>query len=161
MFAEPEKVVPYFAIPEGARVADFGAGSGAYALALARRVGTSGRVYAIDVQAGLLERLAKEAQAAHLPQLHVARGDVEKAGGSQLANAAVEVVLLANLLFQSEAKYTLALEAKRVLSPGGRLIVLERQVPADLVKEVMGEAGFKLESEFNPPGGHYGLIFTK
>lgn len=153
--------MPYFAIPEGARVADFGAGSGAYALALARRVGPQGRVYAVDVQPGLLERLAKEARHLGLGNLRVTRGDLEKAGGSQLADRSVEVVLLANIIFQSTARYTMALEAKRVLIPGGRIIVLERQVEAAETKAVLAEAGLQLESEFDPPGDHYGLIFKK
>lgn len=157
MFADPEKVLPYFAIAEGARVADFGVGGGAYSLALARRVGPRGRVYAVDVQAGLLERLAKEARQVGLSAIQVTRGDVEKSGGSQLATASAEAVLLANILFQSAAKYSLALEAKRVLQPGGRVIVVERQVESAAIKAVMNEAGLQFVNEFP----FHGLIFKK
>ena len=61
MFSDPEKNIEQFSLGKGMHVADFGTGSGFYALAAAEAVGETGRVYAIDVQKDLLEKLKKEA----------------------------------------------------------------------------------------------------
>lgn len=167
-------------------MADFGAGSGAYALAMARRVGSTGRVYAIDVQKELLARLAREAKAsdleARLPlgslasrivNIEVIWSDLERAGGSTLADQLVDFVLMANLLFQVTAKYSLALEAKRILKPDGRLAVIDWQdsfgglgPPAPQVirpeeaKKIMVQAGFRFLKDFPAGDHHYGLMFV-
>lgn len=174
MFSDPEKNVPFFGLREGARVADFGAGSGAYSLAMAKRVGTTGMVYAVEVQQSLLERITSEARSAKVGNLKVVWGDVDKLGGSKLADQSVDLVLLANILFQSDAKYTMLLEAKRILRPGGKVVVIdwlgsfgnlgptpERVVTAGEAKPILEQAGLKYLSEFPAGAHHYGLIFVK
>ncbi len=172
MFSEPEKVVPYLQLTDGMTVADFGAGSGTYALAAARRVGARGRVYAVEVQKDLLERLGAAARAAKLGNLEIIWGDVEKVGGSKLADGAVDRVIISNLLFEVDGKYTLALEAKRILRPdglaavvewsdsfGGMGPVAERVIKPDEVKKIMAEAGFQFQNDFPAGDHHYGLLF--
>ncbi|MBI4136187.1 MAG: methyltransferase domain-containing protein [Candidatus Vogelbacteria bacterium] len=182
-FSDPKTVINHFNLTEGMTVADFGAGSGAYALAMARRVGATGRVYAIDVQKELLARLAREADlevrlpkgslASRIINVEVIWGDLERAGGSTLADQSVDFVLVANLLFQVSAKYTLALEAKRILKPDGRLAVIDWQEsfgglgpPAPQVtrpeeaKKIMVQAGFLFLKDFPAGDHHYGLMFV-
>ncbi|MBI2100135.1 MAG: class I SAM-dependent methyltransferase [Candidatus Vogelbacteria bacterium] len=168
MFSDPQTVVNLFDLTEGMTVADFGAGSGAYALALARKVGPRGKVYAVDVQNNLLERLAREARNQKLSNVHIAWGNIEKLGGSKLADGLADVVLLANVLFLAEAKYSAVLEAKRVLRPGGRIILIDWTRPPagetlkpDEAKKIFAEAGFKPEREFPAGDQHYGIIFIK
>jgi len=172
-FSDPAKNIEQFNLVEGMTVVDFGAGSGAYALALARRIGRSGRVYAIDVQKELLARLGREAKAAHL-NLEVIWSDLERAGGSKLADRSVDFVLIANLLFQVTGKYTLLLEAKRILRPDGRLAIIDWQdsfsnlgptppqiVLPEEVKTIALQAGLQFLKEFSAGDHHYGLMFTR
>lgn len=174
MFSDPEKNVPYFGLREGVRVADFGAGSGAYTLAMAPRVGNTGVVYAVEVQKDLLDRLATQAKQQRLTNIKYLWGDVDKLGGSKLADKSMDVVLLANILFQSDQKYSLFLEAKRVLKADGRIIVIdwsdsfsnlgpnsERVIRAEQVKEIAAEAGLEFRENFPAGAHHYGLIFAK
>jgi len=174
MFADPSRNVAYFGLTEGDSVADFGAGSGAYSLALARRVGNSGYVYAVEVQNDLLTRLDREALQQGLRNIHVVWGNVEKVGGSKLADGSIDAVLISNILFQAEARYSLALEAKRVLKPGGRAIVIDwlgsfgglgphpnQVILPDEVKKIFAEAGFEFVRDFPAGEHHYGLIFRK
>jgi ubiquinone/menaquinone biosynthesis C-methylase UbiE len=98
---------------------------------------------------------------------------VEKLNGSTLAAASVDVVVAANVLFQTVGRYTLALEAKRVLRPGGRVAVVEwadsfnnlgpeasAVVPVEEAKKIFAEAGFKFANDFPAGAHHYGLMFT-
>ena len=56
---KPDEVVRALGLREGAVACDLGAGPGVFALRLARAVGPSGRVHAIDVEPLMLEILAR------------------------------------------------------------------------------------------------------
>ncbi len=174
MFSNPRANVADFGLIPGMVVADFGVGIGNYALEMARIVGAGGKIYAIEVQKDLLERLAREAKSQHLFNLEVIWGNVEKPGGTKLKDRTVSVVVMANVLFQADAKYSMALEAKRILRTGGRVIVIDwsgsfggigprpdQVVSKDEVKKIFAEAGLPLQSEFSAGEHHYGLIFMK
>ena len=175
MFSDPETIVPYFGLTDGNVVADFGAGSGHYSIALAKRVGNNGRVYAIDIQKDLLSRLETEVkQAGGARNIHIIWGDVEKSGGTKLADSSVDFVLMANTLFQSTARYSIALEARRILRPGGQVAVVdwadsfnnlgpiaEQIASPDEVKVIFAQAGFVFDKDFPAGEHHYGLLFRK
>lgn len=61
-----DRVVATLGITPGMRVADLGAGSGVFTIALARAVGPNGAVYAIDIDAGLLAIVTDKVKAAGL-----------------------------------------------------------------------------------------------
>lgn len=185
MFADPHHLIEQFDLQSGSRVADFGAGGGTVALSAARAVGDGGRVYAIDVQRELLERLKNEARAARLHNLEVLWGDVEKPGGTHLKDEAVDAVIISNILFQLEDKPGAVKEAKRILKPGGRVLVVDWSGsfgrpplpmasarrgmgpdPAHVVTEQAARAifeqnGFQLVKSINAGQHHYGMIFRK
>lgn len=56
-FTDPQNNIDQFDLDSGMRVADLGAGSGAYSVAAAKKVGGDGRVYAVEVQKDLLEKI--------------------------------------------------------------------------------------------------------
>lgn len=174
MFADPLHIVEQFDIQSGARVADLGAGSGALALAAARAVGDAGRVYAIDVQKDLLERLKKEARAARLHNLEVVWGDAEKQDGTHLKDGAVDAVILSNVLFQLEDKAGATREAARILKKGGKALVVDwsdsfgrmgpdpaNVVPEQTARSLFEENGFQFVKSINAGVHHYGMIFRK
>ena len=61
---------------------DLGAGSGFYTFESAKRVGGSGRVYAVDVQKDLLERLHSVGANQGLRNIEIIWGNAEKIGGT-------------------------------------------------------------------------------
>lgn len=121
----PKMVVDLLGVQEGMRIADFGSGSGHFSLLLAERVGTTGRVTAIDVQEAPLEVVRGKAKDAGLTNLETVRADLEVLGSSSLPDASHDMVLIANMLFQSSKKPEVIREAKRILKDSGRLIVVE------------------------------------
>ncbi len=172
-FSNPEKNVEKLHLTEGMRVADFGAGSGSYALALAARVGPTGMVYAIDVVKDLLAKLKREASARGL-KIEVIRGDLDEEGGSKLGTESMDAVVVSNILFQAENKEMLAREAYRVLKPTASLMAVdwsdsfgnigpipEHVVKKDAGRNIFEKAGFVFEREFDAGSHHWGLIFKK
>ncbi len=183
-FAHPERSVSAFGIKPGMQAADFGSGSGAYALAIAEALGSRGRVYAIDVQRDLLRRTKQEAMHRGYGNVEVIWGDVEMPGGTKLADGALDLVLISNLLFQLADKAPALAEAHRILKPGGRLVIIDWTdalampgagqnktvrfgphrksiVAKEEAHALVAEAGFELVREFPAGVHHWGLILKK
>ena len=173
-FSDPKTIIKHFQLYEGMTVADFGTGSGAYALALARAVGREGRVYAIDIQKELLARLAREADTLGLRNIvEIIWSNLEEANGTKLADASVDFIVIANLLFQTSAKYTLVCEARRILRAGGQIALIdwsgsfgglgprpEEVLSPEEAKRIFLEAGFTFAKDFPAGDHHYGLMFS-
>lgn len=170
-FANPEANIKQLELAPGSRVADFGAGSGVYTLAAARAVGERGKVYAVDVQKELLTKLSSHASAENVNNVEVIWGDLDRVGGSKILDETMNAVILSNILFQSEDKQALLLEAKRVLAPGGRVLIIDWSEsfgglgpsPAHVVslaeaKKMITEAGLSISKEFNAGAHHWGVV---
>ena len=173
-FLDPEKIIDHIDIRPGMRVADFGCGHGYYAIPIAKRVGDSGKVYAFDVQQTAVDALRTHAQAQRLGTIEVRRVNLEKPGATGLADGAVHLVLIANILFQAEDRHSLLEEAIRILARDGSIALIEwgkeggplgppvhLRVSQEEIKNMMEENGFHKEREFNAGEWHYGIIFKK
>lgn len=174
MFSHPQHNIEQLGISDGAVVADLGAGSGFYALAAARAVAPTGRVYAIDAQRDLMERLKKEAQRLHLRNIEVLSGDLERLGGSKIRESSCDVAIASNVLFMVEDKKSFLLEARRILKPSGRLLLVDWTASfsgmgphadhvvykEDAMKLALA-AGFAFDREIHAGAHHYGIIFRK
>lgn len=172
-FSTPRENVLHLALREGMKVGDFGTGSGHYARAAAAIVGSAGRVYAIDVQEDVLKHLKLNTLERHAHIIHTTWGDVEKAGGTHLRDGTLDAAIVANTLFQLENRFGFLAELKRVLKPGGKLLVIDwagsyggiGPAPAKVVSEHDAEAffingGFHKMKSFRAGPHHYGILFT-
>jgi ubiquinone/menaquinone biosynthesis C-methylase UbiE len=169
-FAHPVRNVSAFGIEPGMTVADFGAGSGAYVLAIAEALAGAGTVYAIDVQKDLLRRVHNEAHKRGFKNVHILWADLERPLGSKLADQTCDVVVMSNVLFQLNEKVPVLREAHRILRSRGRLFIIDWQesfggmgptkahvLQKDEAIAQAESAGFKLVSEFPAGAHHYGL----
>jgi len=171
-FASPEKNIIPLGLSAGKRVADLGSGTGHYALAASRLVGSEGYVYAIDVQKDLLDRFQQEIEQKGIRNIHVMWGDVETVGGSKLKVDAVDAVIASNILFQAESKTGLIHEIKRILKKGGSVLVIDwsesfaglgpssqEVVSEEIARDLFEKNGFSLEKTFDAGAHHYGMVF--
>src|SRR4030042_6567721 len=100
LFFKPEEILKQINLAEGAKVADFGAGTGYIATLLAKTVGPEGKVYAVDIQKVVLEALKSRAKMANLLNMETVWGNLEVVGGSSLENSSGDFVFLINIFFQ-------------------------------------------------------------
>ncbi|MEJ0053414.1 MAG: methyltransferase domain-containing protein [bacterium] len=172
-FADPKTNVLQMGLREGVKVADLGAGSGHYSLAAAHAVGVDGRVYAIDVQEDVLKRIQGTAREQGVRTIETVWGDIEKPRGTTLRDQAVDGAILSNTLFQIKEKAIVAAELRRILKPGGKLLVIDwagaygglGPDPSHVVNEqaaeaVFAAAGFHVVKKFSAGPHHYGIVFT-
>ncbi len=155
------------------KVGDFGAGSGHYSRAAAAIVGHGGKVYAIDVQEDILKHIKLNTHEQHQRIIEAVWGDIEKPGGTHLRDASLDAVLLANTFFQVENRFGLLSEIRRVLKPGGKLMLVDwagsyggmGPAPKHVVSERDAEeffikGGFYKTKSFRAGPHHYGILFT-
>ncbi|MDP3965173.1 MAG: methyltransferase domain-containing protein [bacterium] len=173
-FAHPARNVGALGITPGMKVADFGSGGGAYTLAIAESLTNSGHVYAIDVQRDLLRKTKNEAHKRGYKNVEIIWGDLEYAGAAKIADGALDVVLISNLLFQINDKNAVLAEARRVLKPSGRLVIIDWSdsfggmgpqevdvVTKEATESLALSCGFEHVREFPAGSHHYGLVFRK
>jgi ubiquinone/menaquinone biosynthesis C-methylase UbiE len=122
---QPDALIDALNIQPGMSVADFGCGGGHFTLIMARKVGESGKVYAFDVQVPPLEMIKERAKSIGLKNIQTIRANLELPGSTTLENNSQDLVLLANVLFQSDKKEDIIKEAKRVIKQGSRIILIE------------------------------------
>jgi len=174
MFADPRSNLMQFDLKHGQHVADLGAGFGFYSLEAARLVGPSGRVFAIEVQKDLLDRLKNTASHEGLHNVEVVWGDIETVGGTRLRDASVDRVIISNTLFQVEARPHCIAEVVRILKSGGKLLLIDwsddssvsgpkavQLISKSDARALSEQGGLVFEKEITAGAHHYGLIFKK
>lgn len=171
MFSDPASNLSKLGINDGMRVVDLGAGSGFYTIEAAKRVGGSGRVYAVDVIKELLERIRSHGASQGLRNIEVVWGNAEKIGGTKLREAVADRVIVSNILFQVEKLDEFVLEVKRILKVGGKVLIVDWSefsalspkmlVPAAKAQMIFEKAGFSLDQSFDAGDHHYGLVLIR
>jgi ubiquinone/menaquinone biosynthesis C-methylase UbiE len=164
LFLHPQDIVAALTLEEGMHVADLGAGSGMHTHHIAERVGTSGKVYAVDIQRELLRRIHTEAQKKALHAVEIVWADLTSGNATRIPSSSLDRVLLANLLFQTADKHLVLEEARRILKPSGRLLVVEwthdreafgperhRRLSPEVLRRTLEDSGFE-----HLHGGHMG-----
>ena len=173
-FLDPQHNIKQLNLDKGMIIADLGSGSGFYTVEAAKIVGSEGRVYAVDVQKDLLDKIKHSAELEGVYNIEVIWGDLDKIGGSKLSNMSVDVVIVSNILFQLEERDNFLSEIKRILKPNGRVLVVDwtdsfgglGPTPDAIFSEQQAEElfvknGFKIDKKIEAGDNHYGIIFRQ
>lgn len=173
-FLDPLSIVEQFGIRDGMKVADFGSGGGYFAIYMAERVGSAGKVYALDILEEKLDNLRSKARSQGLENIETIRTNLEVIGGSSLLDSSQDLVLLANVLFQSRRQDDIIKEGARILKIKGELIIIDWNQgtggfgpPDDLrsspenMKTVAERQGLSFVRALDAGQFHFGLIFSK
>lgn len=119
---EVERLATWLEVRPGMRVADLGAGDGTYAVALARRVGPAGQVYATELGAERLADIRRAAARAELTNIVVIEGAVSR---TNLPDACCDAVLSRLVYHHLTDPAAINADILRALRPGGRLLILD------------------------------------
>jgi ubiquinone/menaquinone biosynthesis C-methylase UbiE len=100
-------------------------------------------------------------------------GDIERPAGTHLREQSIDAVILANVLFQVQNRAGLLAEIKRIIKPGGKLLVvdwagayggmgpsLHQVVPEHEAEALFINGGFHKVKSFRSGAHHYAIVFT-
>lgn len=132
----------------GQRVLEIGPGSGRLLLPAARRVLPGGEVVGLDIQPGMLKRLATRAEQADVPNLTMIQGDVTQA---QIPPESFDVVYLCTVLGEIPDREAALRRCYTALKPGGQLSITElfpdpHYQSQSTVQRLARQAGFQLQA---------------
>ncbi len=153
----PSTIIARSGIRRGMKVLEVGCGSGAYTTFVARAVGPTGTVYALDIQPAMLEQLKKKLARPENADIHNVRPIEASAYGIPLEDGSVDLAYTITVLQEIPDKAKALAEIKRVLKPGGIVAVTEFLPDPDYplkstVIRQLTDAGFR-------PEGVYGGIW--
>lgn len=171
MFSTPSVNLSQFHIEPGMVVADLGCGSGAYTSEILQRVGPTGKVFALDVQKPLVDKLANDFKSRHVVNVTVMWDDLDDANGISLKDSSIDRAVIANTLFQIDDMQKFSTEVRRILKPGGLALIVDWSdsfgglgptpqavVRRDRALEIFQKAGFEFRKDVNAGDHHYGFV---
>ena len=121
----PDKLIERSGIKPGMMVIDLGCGSGAFTPFVARVVGESGKVYAVDIQPEMLRQL--ERKLTKVENQDITNIELKQASAYELpfADESIDLVYMVTVLMEIPDRFRALREIRRVLKPGGTLAVTE------------------------------------
>ena len=148
-----DRVMDLLGIQPGKNVADVGAGSGWFTVRAARRVGESGRVFAVDINPEAVHFVEERAQKEGLHNVNAIQGHGDD---SLLPAGQVDAVLLLKTYHEIAKPITLLKNLKASLRPGAKVGVIDRNgngenhgVQRKVVIEEAAEAGYDLNASYD------------
>lgn len=168
---EPERALRILKIAKGAVVADIGTGSGYMAVRMAKIVGSQGKVYANDIQLGMLDLVRRNVEKAKLTNVVPVLGTVED---PRLPAGAIDLALMVDVYHEFSQPQQMLQKIRESLKPDGRLVLLEYrgedpQIPIrpehkmtrEQVKLELEHEGFTLKTVNEDLPRQHIFIFTK
>ena len=168
---KPDEVIALLNLKKGEAIADIGAGSGYFSFRLANKVGPGGRIYAVDINPDLVLHMNRRIRDAKVKNVTTILSDP---GDPLLAEASINRFFICNTWHHVENRPQYLALMKKMLKPGGQIIVLDYKkepLPVGpppemkLAKEVaiseMAAEGFRLAQEHTFLPYQYFLVFTQ
>ena len=166
-----DEVVAAVKLRPGQTVADIGAGSGLFDGPLGKAVGPTGRVYAVEVDAGFFPEIRKRAAAAGVTNVETVLG---KFTDPALPVKSIDLAFFHDVLHHVEQRAAYLKTLGGYLAPSGRIVVIDYEggqgphrdqpsleVTRQQLAGWMTEAGFTQVEDVKLFSDKYFLVFAK
>ena len=159
-----DEVLAVLKLKPGDNVADIGSGTGAFSLPFAKAVAPSGKVYAVDIDPGLLEYIAQKAKKENVANIQTVKGEFSD---PKLPTHDVDLAFFHDVLHHIQNRQAYLKALGTYIKPTGRIALIEmnrddpktphRNSPEmllskDEVKNWMAAAGFYPGEEYDVYG---------
>jgi ubiquinone/menaquinone biosynthesis C-methylase UbiE len=167
----PDLAMRLLRIRKGATVADIGAGSGYISIRMAKIVGPMGKVYASDIQQGMLELLQQNVSKAKLDNVTPVLGAIDD---PKLPADSLDLAIMVDVYHEFSEPQKMLQRIREALKADGRLVLLEyRAEDANVpilpdhkmtkaqVKQEVEHEGFRQSRVYDDLPWQHLFIFTK
>ena len=170
---EIDEVVSRMRLQPGDLVADVGAGTGVFSVSLARAVGPTGTVLAVEVDPGFLPMIDQKAMDGGVENVQTVLGEFTD---PKLPRRDIDVAFFHDVLHHIEGRQAYLQRTASYLGPGSRVIVVdyhgdrpgaphsgqpELLITLQQVREWMSVAGYDMTQEFDLFDEKFFVVFTK
>ncbi len=168
---DPDLALRLMKIARGSTVGDVGAGSGYITVRLAKSVGPTGRVYASDIQQGMLDLLQKNVAKAKVTNVTPVLGTIDD---PKLPADSLDLVIMVDVYHEFSEPQKMLQRIRESLKSGGRLVLLEykaedanipiqplHKMTKAMVKLEVEHEGFKQLRVYDDLPWQHLIIFTK
>ncbi len=119
---QPQKAISALHLVPGMNIGEVGAGTGFYALRIAKRIQPGGIYYANDIQPGMLTRLEDRAAAQKVTNIQISLGT---ATDPHLPRGKLDYVLMVDVYHELSDPQAMLRNIAASLKPTGKLVLLE------------------------------------
>lgn len=172
---DPYPIFEKIDLKEGQHVADLGCGrTGHFVFSAARRVGSKGIVYAVDVMKDVLENIKGRVRGEGYDNVLPIWSDIECLGKAPIPDKSIDVCFFVNVMFLVKDKISALTEAARMLKQNGTLVIVDwaknlgtlgpqsdKMVSIQSLTDLASQTGLKIRDTFDAGLYHYCVIFTK
>jgi len=169
-FLSPEEVVSGLDINPGERVLDFGAGSGFWAIPIAKKVGRDGHVFVADAKEENISVIKSKAERFGLDNLSYYLAPYEFS--EMPIQTKVDTILCSNILSEITTGDMMYSQVKKLAKEGTKLIIIdwkreselgpraERRINEEDVIIKARKVGFEFKKLLSAGAHHTGLYFV-
>ena len=167
----PDLALRLLRIRKGATVADIGAGSGYITIRMAKIVGPMGKVYASDIQQGMLELLQQNVSKAKLDNVIPVLGAIDD---PKLPADSLDLAIMVDVYHEFSEPQKMLQRIREALKADGRLVLLEyraedasvpilpdHKMTKAQVKQEVEHEGFRQSRVYDDLPWQHLFIFTK
>ena len=165
-----DEVIARLRLAPGDILADIGAGSGVFSLPFARAVSPGGKLYAVEIDQGLVDHIEERAAAEGAANVEVVLGEFTD---PKLPGRNIDLAFFHDVLHHVEDRAGYLKNLARYIGPAGRIAVIERghhrrgdrhelEMTKEQVTEWMAAAGFRPDEEhFLYGGGKWFVVYAR
>ncbi len=158
--AKPEEILKTLDVQSGMNVADLGSGGGYFVFKFAKKAGTNGKVYAVDVNKDFLDFIQKEAKEKKFENVQtvlVSKNEVE------LPKSGLDLIFTRNVYHHLQNRTEYFRKLSQNLKPGGKIAIIDykpmdsfsftdlfgHNTPKEVILKEMENAGYTPKEEYN------------
>ncbi|MBW1778834.1 MAG: class I SAM-dependent methyltransferase [Deltaproteobacteria bacterium] len=155
-----ERIIESLNIQESYTIADIGAGGGYFTLKFAKKVGETGKVYAVDTQAKYLDYIRHEAEREGVDNIIFV---LTTEDGMDLPESDIDLIFARNVFHHLSEPGKYFRNLKRFLKPSGKVAIIDHKpkggfsfvslfrhhTPEEVILQEMENAGYYLVESFD------------
>lgn len=136
IFHQREKIVANVGLKPGMMMADIGAGTGLFTVPFSQAVGSTGKVYAVDIVKSFIEHIKARASKANIANVETVLCTEKSV---ELPESSIDLAFICDVYHHFEYPQATLATLHKALRPGGEIVLIDfKRIPGESSDFVMG-----------------------